>query len=410
MESNYQVVTTIFGSSNETNTRFHESSEGNNQFICNLENPIQTENEFADLALSLKGFTFTNYFYNSLLTYRWRLGCQLAHRGNTQLKHIYHTYNAKEGFFDAYGFITQFTQITSQEESETPANYIYNMSELGYTVSPVPVYVDGEVDYNSSNVFCTFQRLEYNEDNGKLSAVRDAFSYLVKDTDYSLNGYIFPKYYTFEITNETLRLYHLLGIHREGDIVETFNGVKMIRIPVSYTIEKGIYEDGVLCHRINVASVNYTFLYPLILKPYEYLEIVCENVDPGTYISNQEVLSLSRTLARVPILSTFGQTQTYNPIDAVKLSIQSGLLNSIRLRVLNREGTLNMHKCPFHYELTVGKTIYDPDDPSETVDNLRFAPPVTANQARQQDPFTLPKHQKRDEISDNVLKKRPRGH
>lgn len=343
----------LFCSSRETSTTT-QTEDGRAVFTSNLDNPINTDHAHEELYIALKSLTFTNFFYNSLRKFKLRLGVSYrnfnTHHKTTYVPH----YHMNEGSFDVYGFQDQYNSgYILSDEGKTPSTNSLTNEQLGYASIP-----NADLGVTETPTMPTsFTRMTYNENNRKFTFELDSFNLYFLTAEVTLfnsSPACLPYEYLIEVTQDTEEIYDYLGLFRPGDTnVKQVNGHIYIIIPITTSSTEHHTAGGISYIKYHFPSIKYECPWPVYLRPVDYVDVLCDNIQPTNYSSNSSRLSLAPTLARVPVLSDFGQTQTINIQNLNYLPVQQTHLNSIRIQLTNDDNLIDMQKGCFLCELSV---------------------------------------------------------
>jgi hypothetical protein len=393
-------IATLFCSSRETNqVLFQQSNQST--FSSNLDVAITTEHSHEELYLALKSFTFTNMFYNSLKAFRLRFGLDYSSYQNTVSKRYIEEYVMNEGNFDVFGFQSEYTTYLLGSRNLTPPKNVFSNTDLGLSASP---------ESKKVSMPTTFQRMVFNENNRKLSFELDAFTLTYKTSEITPNTIpCIPRRLLIEMQNDTEEIYDYWGIFRPGDSSVYFEGRRFIEIPLTFTISTKEVTN-VQYTQFIFSKVVYECNWPVYLRTVDYIDVMCENVQATNYSSNSAKLSLSSVLARIPVLSDFGQTQTVSIQVLDYIPIQQSQLNSIRIQLSNNDNLINMQKTCFLCELCVSlKAMPDISVMKGSVDNERYLPPLLASNLGIQDKLDYAQSQPMTRLQEKVLGTNKRG-
>jgi hypothetical protein len=313
---------------------------------------------------------------------------------------LYH-YPCQEGYFNEIGFQDQFATGVVNEKGDLPSESILLFSTLGYsTYHAAPL----------KGIPTTFQSMVFQERNGKFHFHREAFDfYLIENELKTKTTPCIPVKFIIRISPESYQLLESLGLFRAGDIVENELGKRQIEIPLSFTKTRETIE-GVQYFHYFYKEVNYEFSYPAYLRPLDYIDVRCDNVESTHYSSNLSQLTMGKTLARIPVLSEFGQTQTYYPNEHSYVPIMSGTLSQFMITLNDSRNEVNMQKSPFLCELGVSiKKMEDISEAQGNVDEMTYMPPVLASSRMTQDNLDFPQNQQLTSLQRNIYGENKQG-
>lgn len=379
-----EEIALLFCSSRDTSRQSQQANLGVSRYQTVLDTPLAVDHQLEELFLSLKSFTFTNFFYNSSKSQAFYLGVEYSDYSNSNVSKKVYSYQCSEGYFDENSFQDEYNNFLINSKGDLPRESTLTLTELGYTGS-----------HSDSYFPTTFATLQYTTKNGKFFFQRDPFSFKVREDEMrSYNKPFIPRKYIIELYAETYDLYDNLGIYRPGDnYMLDDNNIRQIEIPLKYkTISQTV--GGVKYIKFEYDEVIYEVNYPCYLRPLDYIDLKCENVESTNYSSNSVQLSVSKTLARIPIMSQFGQTQTYIPQYATYVPVISGKLSSLLLTLEDSKNEVNMQKSPFLCEIVVSqKSMKDITNAEGNVNELRHLPPVTFDNRMTQDKLEFAQRQ-----------------
>lgn len=389
----------LFCSSRDTNRHAQDANLGVSRYDTTLDTPIAVEHQLEKLYLSLNSFTFTNFFYNCNRSFHFCLGVAYHNAHQSIKTEVIEEYPCQEGYFDEIGFQNQFLEIVNTK-GVTPYESHILLSSLLFT------------PLDSTSFFpTTFESLQYTERNGKFMLTRAAFSFSLLEAEVLSSSVPFlPFSFIIHLNEQSMDLYDELGLFRPGDkFVETSTKQKQIRVPLTYTVTS-ITVTGVKYFQYNYEETVYEFAYPANLRSVDYIDVNCNNVESTHFSSNREQLSLSKTIARIPVISHFGQTQTYIPQAPSYISIEQGILNSLRITLSDAKNEINMQKSTFLCELGISiQSMKDIANAEGQVDEMTYMPPVLAENRFTQDNLDFPQKQKLSQLQTNIYGENRQG-
>ena len=389
----------LFCSSADTNSPPNQANLGVTRYQTKMDAPLAVEHSLETLYLSLRSFTFTNYFYNSLKSFCLSLGVEYTNYYRSETKETLYRYACQEGYFNETGFQQQFLNGMVNEKGDVPAGSNISFSSLGYT------------PYGTQDgIPTTFDSMIFQERNGKFTFHRDPFDfYLREDEVKTKTAPCIPIKFMINIVFDSIQLLESLGLFRSGDVVQDEFGKRQIQVPLSYTKTRETI-GGVKYFHYFYTEVNYEFPYPAYLRPLDYIDVRCDNVESTHYSSNLSQLSMGKTLARIPILSEFGQTQTYYPKEISYIPIMGGTLSQFMITLNDAKNEVNMQKSPFLCELGVSiKRMEDISEAKGNVDEMTYMPPVLASSRMTQDNLDFPQNQPLTSLQRNIYGENKQG-
>ena len=393
-------VAILYCSSREANQNTNLQAN-QTTLITTLDIPITTEHSHEELYVAVKSVTFTNMFYNSLDSFRLRLGIAYISGKNTLPQRFIDVYRLNEGNFDVFGFQTEYESFIKGDRGKTGPTNTLTYTELGMTNAPAGY---------SSVVPTTFSRIVFNENNRKFILERDTFTltFLASEVEAAKTACI-PNKLLIEIQNDTEEIYDYWGVFRPGDASQYYEGRRFIEIPLPYTTN-AIEITNKQYIQFVYPKVSYQCTWPVYLRTVDYIDVICENVQATNYSSRNSQLNISPILTRVPVLSDFGQTQTVQLQLLNYVPVQQNQLSTLRLQLTNNDNLIYMQKGCYLIEISVGlMDMPDIGAMKGSLDNERYAPALTAETYGRQDRLDYAQNLHLSTLQQKVLGKNKRS-
>ncbi len=389
-----RLLTTLYCSSRETDN-YNQEQGYENAFRSNISPPIQVDNPHEELYLSLKSFTFTNLFYNSLPNMSLLTGVEYRNKNYSQRKQYSSAYSFREGWFDVAGFQNEYLYSLSNEAGKTISQNTFSMTSLGFvtnTTTSMPTF---------------FNQLEYNENNRKLSFYQPSFVIRVKKDEVEIGSQCFlPIAFYVEMGDETEEIYDYWGLYRRGDLTEVGpDGKKrVLKINLPSPQEQITIHSGVEYIDYTYPDITYEFKWAVYLRPVDYIDVECSNVIPSFYSTAYQTLARTGIIARIPILNDFGESLNYMPQFETFVPINTNMLSDISLTLTNADKSIRMQKTMYLIEIGVYKQeMKDISELHEGLDSERYVPPILASNREGQDPLNYAQQQQLYPIQVRVL-------
>lgn len=368
---------TLFIDSADSDARAESSS-----LNIELSDPISTENEQSTLWIGIKSFTFTNFIYN------------IASQDILSFYIVYDAtqagYRDKASFFDLVNL-----SLTEGQYSGTALETEWATLRLDGSASVLATTKINTTGYTASNVTNTkiLPILDYQDYTGKMkwswSPSTSTTYYDLLTSQVNNNSYRcpLPTQIFIPVTSLTKTMLTRLGFYQDGDALSAAPSIlNSTATGLLYTLTWTSSTSGSNT-RFTLASLSVTSTYPFREASVQYIDIGCEQVPGYHFKTTLDTCTRSSLLGRIPILATFGQTQSVYYDTVVWCPISSPHIHNLQFTLANPYTTMKIFSCPLQLEIVVEEREKDLLNLSKDPNQQRFTNPITYQGKRFIDPL-----------------------
>lgn len=368
---------TLFIDSADSDARAESSS-----LNIELSDPISAENEQNTLWIGIKSFTFTNFIYN--IASQDILSFYIVYDASKT------SYPNKASFYETVNLSLTEGQYSGPDlESEWSS---LRTDSSGSVLATAKINTTGYTDSNATNTKI-LPMLDYLDHSGKMkwswststtTTYYDLLTTQVNDNSYRCPH---PTQIFIPVTSLTKTMLTRLGFYQDGDALTVAPSIlnsSATGLLYTFTFTTSISGSNT---RFTMGQLSATSTYPFREASVQYIDIGCEQVPGYHFKTSLDTCTRSSLLGRVPILATFGQTQSVYYDTVIWCPVSSPHIHNLQFTLANPYTTMKIFSCPLQLEIVIEEREKDLLNLSKDPNQQRLTNPITYQGKRFIDPL-----------------------